>query len=129
MADQRNPIEADLEQQAAADRVTERVPNTVGGISALAAANAPQVFFDDTAYAAYFRGVGSITLTAIRHISDVDGNGAGGDRVVTGFLRGSLESLQALRKAIDVVEGMAARQLAAAVSAATGGEPPSGSVN
>ena len=131
MADKRKPSAIDdMEAPESADASTlrelpvERIPSTIGSISALASANAPHIFFSDVPFLGYICGNGDITLTTIRHIANVEGHGVAADMVVTAVLHGSLESLRSLKSAIEKIEGLAAAQ--AAVAEAAGSPPPSG---
>jgi hypothetical protein len=83
--------------------VVETIPSVAGGISAIASAGAPFIYFESAPFYALRNGVGKITLTASRHIAQGTGTAVLADHVIVGHLVGSLPTLRALRAAIDGV--------------------------
>ncbi len=86
----------------AAPQFTETVPSIPGGISGIASATAPFLFFEQVPFANHHEGVGSVTLTASRQIGMMQGGTrVATDFVVVGHLRGSLPALARLRDTIN----------------------------
>jgi len=83
--------------------VVENIPSVADGISAIASANAPFIYFESAPFYALRNGVGKITLTASRYIAQGAGTAVLADHVIVGHLVGSLPALRALRAAIDGV--------------------------
>ena len=87
--------------------LVESIPSTRNGISGIASANAPFVYFEAVPYVGLCGGVGQITLTAARPITLLADGTVALDHVVVGHLRGSIEALESLRVSIDKVLEMA----------------------
>lgn len=80
----------------------EVIPGVVGGVSAIASAHAPFIYFDGAANFSFAGGVASITLEAIRFTSV--GKDVLRDRVVVAHLRMSVAALKSLKHAIASIE-------------------------
>jgi hypothetical protein len=85
--------------------VVEQIPSVQGGVSAIASANAPLIFFDVSPTSGYYNGVAHITLEAIRSMSG--GGSTATDRVVVAHLRMNFEGLMALKVAVANAELLA----------------------
>ena len=83
----------------------EIIPSVEGGVSAIASANAPFLYFDGAANFGYLGGIANITLEAVRHIS-LDGTNVSRDRVMVAHLRMSLSALMSLKAAITGIENL-----------------------
>ena len=80
---------------------TEQIPGQAGGISALASANAPFIYFDGSPNFGTHDGVLNISLEAIRY-TPVDGD-IMTDRVVVAHLRMGMKAAQSLKLALEKV--------------------------
>jgi hypothetical protein len=83
-------------------RITEQVPSIQGGLSGMASANAPLIFFDEIHAAGHYNGIVHITLEALRFTGV--GGGMVNDRVVTAHLRMNVQALVALKQAVANIE-------------------------
>jgi hypothetical protein len=88
-----------MSEKPVAPPVVEQIPSVQNGISAVASANAPFLFFDDARAVGYYNGVIRVTLCAARDLPTAAGIGI--DWAVTGHLRMSIPAARALRDAID----------------------------
>jgi hypothetical protein len=85
----------------------EAIPSVRGGISAIASANAPFIYFEHVPFYGLLNGVGQITMEAARIFgADPEGKVIL-DRVVVAHLRGNIAALRSLRSAIDGILLMA----------------------
>jgi hypothetical protein len=87
--------------------VVENIPSVAEGISAIASANAPFVYFENAPFFGLLNGVGKITLIASRQIAQGADAAVLVDQVIVGHLVGNLPALRSLRAAIDGVLLMA----------------------
>lgn len=88
-------------------QTVEIIPSVKGGISALASADAPFIYFENAPFFGLLNGVGQVTLEAGRVFgADADGRPIV-DRVLVGHLRGSLPAIKSLRAALDGIILMA----------------------
>ena len=88
----------------AAPQLTETIPSVPGGISGIASANAPFLYFDAAPFANHEEGVGMVTLTASRQIGMTQGGTkVANDFAVVAHLRGSLPAMARLR---DIINGL-----------------------
>jgi hypothetical protein len=85
--------------------ITEQFPSVQGGLSALATAHAPLIFFDEVSNHGYYNGIVHITLEAIRFMG-IEGAPVS-DRVVVAFLRMNLPALATLKQAVIKAEEQA----------------------
>ncbi|MEJ0094519.1 MAG: hypothetical protein WDN46_14110 [Methylocella sp.] len=83
--------------------ITEAIPSVVGGISGIASANAPFIYFDIVPFLGHVNGIGMITLTAQRQISTRPDGSAHTDHAVVAYLRGNIPAFLALKSAIDTI--------------------------
>ncbi len=94
--------------------VTEQIPSVPNGLSGIASANAPIIFFDEAPNAGFYNGIAHITLEAHRFLN----NGAPmNDRMIVAHLRMNLQALAALKNAITEAERQAQQVVQAAQSA------------
>ena len=85
----------------------EAIPSVQGGISAIASANAPFVYFDNAPFYGLLNGIAQITLDANRLFgADATGH-AIYDRVVVAHIRCNIQAIKGLRAALDGVLLMA----------------------
>ena len=85
----------------------ETIPSANGGISALASANAPFIYFENAPFYGLFNGIGQITLEANRNFgADADGSPRV-DRAIVAHLRGNIQAFIGLRAALDGIILMA----------------------
>jgi hypothetical protein len=84
--------------------VTELLPSVEGGMSGIASANAPMIFFDGAPTMGNFNGIMHIALSALRFMP-ADGR-AVGDAMIVAHLRTNREGLMALKSAIEKIELM-----------------------
>ncbi len=88
-------------------RPVEAIPSVQGGISAIASANAPFVYFDNAPFYGILNGIAQITLEANRLFgADATGH-AIYDRVVVAHIRCNIQAIKGLRGALDGVLLMA----------------------
>jgi hypothetical protein len=88
--------------------VVENIPSVAGGISAIASANAPFIYFESTPFFQLINGVGKVSISIFRQIAPApDGKGVIQDQVIVGTLVGNLPAIRALRAALDGVLLMA----------------------
>lgn len=79
----------------------ETIPSVQGGISAIASADAPFLYFEGAPFYGLLNGVGQVTLDTGR-IFGADANGKViMDRVLVAHLRGNLNAIRSLRAALD----------------------------
>ena len=79
----------------------EQIPSVAGGISAIASANAPVLYFEGAPFFGLRNGIGKITLEIVRQAAVNPAGGVVSDRVIVAYLVGSLPSIRALRTALD----------------------------
>jgi hypothetical protein len=87
--------------------VVENVPSVADGISAIASAGAPFIYFESVPFYGLLNGVGKITLLASRQIAQGSGTAVLVDQIIVAHLVGNLSALRNLRAAIDGVFLMA----------------------
>ncbi|MGB7097527.1 MAG: hypothetical protein WBD95_02000 [Xanthobacteraceae bacterium] len=83
----------------------ESIPSVAGGISAIASAQAPFLYFENAPFFGFLNGIGKITIETSRQIAPAP-DGAQGvlfDRVLVAHLVGNIPALKSLRAAIDGV--------------------------
>lgn len=85
--------------------VTELIPSQAGGVSALASANAPIIFFDEVAGVGHYNGICHLTLNAMRFMAV--GSDVRQDATVVAHLRMNWHALAALKDAITKIELLA----------------------
>jgi len=96
-----------MADEPAAPRIIEAIPSVSGGLSALASANAPFIFFDNSPFFGLLNGICQITLEANRNFgADADGKPLI-DRAIVAHLRCNVAALVGLRKVIDGILLMA----------------------
>ena len=78
---------------------TETIPGQAGGISAIASAHAPFIYFEGAPNYGYNNGIVNITLEALRYLPV--GDKVMFDRVIVGHLRMSLQAATNLRGSLD----------------------------
>ncbi len=82
--------------------VVEIIPSVAQGISAVASANAPFLYFERAPFFGHFDGIGKVTIIATRHIAKAQSsNEVYIDRVIVAHLVGSLDAMKSLRSALD----------------------------
>jgi hypothetical protein len=79
----------------------EVIPSVGNGISAIASATAPFIYFDGVPFYGLSNGVGSVTLSVTRQIASGPDNSVVSDHVLVAHLRGNLIAIRALRAALD----------------------------
>jgi hypothetical protein len=82
--------------------VVENIPSVAGEISAVASANAPFIYFEDSPFFGLLNGVGKVSLTVSRQIaSDPERKSVLVDRVIVASLVGNIPAIRSLRGALD----------------------------
>jgi hypothetical protein len=99
--------------------VVETLPSVEGGVSAIASAHAPFLYFESAPAYAHLNGIIRVTLTASRDIPILGAPKPGNDQVIVAHLRMNIPAAQALRAVLD-----SALQMAALTAA-----PPAGTAN
>lgn len=89
-----------MDEEQKKPRVVETVPSVEGGVSALASANAPIIFFDLVAAPGVYNGVAHLSLLAMRFLPGPDGHIVR-DNYVTAHLRMNIPALMVLREAVN----------------------------
>jgi hypothetical protein len=87
--------------------VTENIPSLAGGVSAIASANAPFIYFDGVPNFGFNFGVANISLEALRFTAVPGTTNVVTDRVTVAHLRMSTEGLRQLKSAIEGIELLA----------------------
>jgi hypothetical protein len=82
----------------------EEIPSRNGGVSALASANAPFIYFDIPTGWCVKRGVVAITLETERHMTGP--RGPGSDMVVVAHLRMTIETARWLKNTLQSVDDL-----------------------
>ena len=85
----------------------EVIPSVAGGISGIASASAPFVYFDSVNFYGIINGVGQVTLEANRLMATGPDGRIAIDRVVVAHLKCSLTAVKSLRAALDGIILMA----------------------
>jgi hypothetical protein len=85
----------------------EIIPSVTGGISAIASAGAPFIYFDSANFYGLINGVGQVTLEASRLMAAGPDGRIAIDRVVVAHLKCSLTAIKGLRAALDGIILMA----------------------
>ena len=83
----------------------EAIPSVQNGVSAIASANAPMIFFNSVSNFGVNHGVCHMTLLATRFMPTPSSN-AGQDYIVAAHLRFDRPALEALKTAIAAIEDM-----------------------
>jgi hypothetical protein len=82
----------------------EQVPSVENGVSAIASANAPFIFFDNVAVYGDYNGIVHMTLQAGRFVV---GDGAfRSDQVMVAHLRMNMVAFKSLKEAVEKIERM-----------------------
>ncbi len=87
--------------------VIEQFPSVAGGLSALASAQAPFIYFDAAPNFGLNGGVANLSLEVVRFTPNAGMAGVNADRVTVAHLRMSLEGVRSLRAALDGIERIA----------------------
>jgi hypothetical protein len=85
----------------------EVIPSVTGGISAIASAGAPFIYFDSANFYGLINGVGQVTLEASRLMAAGPDGRIAINRVVVAHLKCSLAAIKGLRAALDGIILMA----------------------
>jgi len=85
----------------------ENIPSLAGGISALASANAPFIYFENAPFFGMMNGVGKIALESFRQIALAEDGQVQVDRVIVAHLVGNIVAIKNLRAALDGIILMA----------------------
>jgi hypothetical protein len=87
--------------------VVEQIPSVAGGLSALASANAPFIYFDAAPNFGLNGGIANLSLEVVRFILNTGSQGVVADRVTVAHLRMSMEGVRSLKAALEGIELMA----------------------
>src|SRR5260221_7698822 len=87
----------------------ETTPGVHSGLSAIASANAPVIFFDNVANFGSYKGIAHLTLVVTRFLPGSDGKPVR-DCAVAAHLRMPLPALASLKEAISGIEKLLADQ-------------------
>ncbi len=87
--------------------IVETIPSVAGGISAVASANAPFIYFEGAPFYGPLNGVGKVTLESTRQIATASDGSVQFDRVLIAYLVGNLGAIKNLRAALDGIILMA----------------------
>ena len=85
----------------------ENVPSVAGGISAVASAAAPFIYFEHAMFYGLLNGVGKVALTSSRQIAHGPNGTVQVDHVLVAHLVGNLPAIKNLRAALDGIILMA----------------------
>ncbi len=85
----------------------EQIPSVAGGISAIASANAPFIYFDGVPNYGFNGQVANLTLEIVRFVSVPGMTTPQVDRVSVAHLRMTLDAMRSLKNAIEGIEAMA----------------------
>jgi hypothetical protein len=85
----------------------EQIPSVAGGISAMASANAPFIYFDGVPNYGFNGQIANITLEVVRFVSVPGPITPQVDRVSVAHLRMTLDAMRSLKNAIEGIEAMA----------------------
>ncbi|MEJ0094657.1 MAG: hypothetical protein WDN46_14865 [Methylocella sp.] len=89
---------------AASQPVVEIIPSVAQGISAVASASAPFLYFERAPFLGHMDGVVKVALEVSRHVAvSPAGNEVLMDRVIVAHLIGSMEAMKSLRSALDKI--------------------------
>lgn len=97
----------------------ETIPGVEGGISEIASAHAPFLYFDIATNFGFNNGIVNVTLETVRYMSA--GQKVALDRVVVAHLRMSIPAVRSLKAAVDGALLLASP--AAGSPASAGGDP------
>lgn len=98
-----------MSDKPAIPATVENIPSVAGGISAIASANAPFIYFEGAPFYGLLNGVGKIAIATTRQIA-TDAKGAVQvDQVIVAHLVGNIPAIKALKTAIDGIFLMAER--------------------
>ena len=84
--------------------VVEQIPGVAGGLSALASAHAPFIYFDAAPNFGLNGGIANLSLEVVRFTPNPGVTGVHADRVTVAHLRMSLEGVRSLKAALDGIE-------------------------
>jgi hypothetical protein len=90
-----------------APAVIEQIPSFVGGLSAIASANAPFIYFDGVPNFGFREGVANLTLEVLRFTPARGGGQVFVDKVSVAHLRMNMTALRSLKNALAGIELMA----------------------
>jgi hypothetical protein len=79
----------------------ELIPSIRGGVSALASAHAPFLYFEDAIAFNHLNGIIRLTLTASRDVPEPGSQGAGTDLVIVAHLRMNVPAALSLKAALE----------------------------
>jgi hypothetical protein len=79
----------------------EIIPSVAGGISGIASAKAPFIYFESAPFFALFNGIGKVAIEASRQIANAPNQGVLFDRVLVAHLVGNIHAIKSLRAALD----------------------------
>jgi hypothetical protein len=81
--------------------VVEILPSVQGGVSAIASAHAPFLYFENVPAVGHLNGIIRVTLTASRDMPIPGADAPGTDQVVVAHLRMNVPAAIALRTSLD----------------------------
>ena len=84
--------------------VVEQIPGVAGGLSALASAHAPFIYFDAAPNFGLNGGIANLSLEVVRFTPNPGVTGVHADRVTVAHLRMSLEGVRSLKAALEGIE-------------------------
>jgi hypothetical protein len=87
--------------------IVENIPSVAGGVSAIASAQAPFIYFDGAPNFGFNGGVANISLEAIRFMGLPGTSNVVADRITVAHLRMGVEGLLQLKAAIQGIELLA----------------------
>jgi hypothetical protein len=90
-----------MSDTASPPHTVEVIPSVQGGLSAIASANAPFIYFDNAPFYGVLNGVGQVTLEAARLFGAAEDGRPIIDRAIVAHLRGNLHAIRSLRAALD----------------------------
>jgi hypothetical protein len=92
-----------MSEKASVPTPVEAIPSVNGGVSAIASAHAPFLYFEGAPTFGHLNGIIRVTLEATRDLPTGQHPSAtvGTDRVLVAHLRGNIQAFLALRAAID----------------------------
>jgi hypothetical protein len=87
--------------------IVEAIPSIAGGISAIASANAPVIYFEDAPFFGLLNGIGKVTIQVSRHAARAPDGGVLADYIFVAHLAGNVPAIRNLRAALDGILLMA----------------------
>jgi hypothetical protein len=79
----------------------EIIPSVAGGISGIASAKAPFIYFETAPFFGLINGIGKVAIEASRPIAHAPDQGVLFDRVLVAHLVGNISAIRSLRAALD----------------------------